>query len=419
MATSNDELRDLLIARSLDLQGFGTGMTRRLVALLDQAEEDMIERLRREGERLGIGSGAQILATRKRVAKLEGMIKDLQALRGAAFSKAYLQLRDELRGLSTAEGKFALDALEEAISLVEVKLALPAPGTLRALVTTQPFRGAFLREWMAKLQRDDAKRVRDAIRLGVIEGEGLDAIVARIRGTRALGYSDGIMQVSRREAEGIARSALNFISNRAREEVFLSNSDVVGGVMWVSVLDGRTTTICASRDGHVAPLGADPSLPPDAPRLQPPNVRPPAHFKCRSLMVAVINGIGVLGDRPFVTSTKTPEARRVDFVAAAREKAGGRWSGMTRSARTRAVAAEREAWAAKNIGLVPGKTTYEEFIARQSAQFQDDWLGPSRGALFRRGGLELQDFVSSSGREWTLPELAEREPAAFLKAGLI
>lgn len=419
MATSNDDLRDLLIARTLDLQGFGVGVTRRLVALLDQAEEDLIERLRREGARIGLGE-ANVLATKKRVARLEALIKDLQALRGAAYRKAYGQLRDELKELAVAEGAYTSASLQQAIAIVEFEAQLPAPGTLRALVTSQPFRGAFLREWIAKLERDDARRVRDAIRLGVIEGQGLDAIVQRIRGTRSLGYSDGILQASRREIEAVVRTALGHVSNRAREAAFLANQDVINGVMWVSVLDGRTTTVCASRDGAVAALpGQVDELPAGTPRLQPPNVRPPAHFACRSLVVGVINGIGVVGDRPFITSTKTGKARQIDFVEAAREKAGRRWSGLTRGGRARLVAQEREAWAAKNIGIVPGKTTYEQFIARQSARFQDDWLGPSRGALYRRGGLELQDFVSPTGREWTLAELAERQPAAFAKAGLI
>ena len=73
------------------------------------------------------------------------------------------------------------------------------------------------------------------------------------------------------------------------------------------------------------------------------------------------------------------------------------------------------------IGRTPAKTSYEEFLRRQPASFQDDpeILGPTRGRLFRRGGLSLDRFVERpSGRRYTISELARREEAAFRAAGL-
>ena len=70
------------------------------------------------------------------------------------------------------------------------------------------------------------------------------------------------------------------------------------------------------------------------------------------------------------------------------------------------------------VGTVPAKTTYQEFLTNQSKQFQDDVLGKTKGKLFRSGGLKLDKFVDSSGREFTLSRLALDEASAFRAAGL-
>ena len=70
-------------------------------------------------------------------------------------------------------------------------------------------------------------------------------------------------------------------------------------------------------------------------------------------------------------------------------------------------------------GAVPAKTTYQTWLNRQTTGFQDEVLGPTRGALFRRGDLTVDKFVDMrSGRPFTLDELARAEGAAFKKAGL-
>lgn len=66
----------------------------------------------------------------------------------------------------------------------------------------------------------------------------------------------------------------------------------------------------------------------------------------------------------------------------------------------------------------PDLPSYQDWLARQPAEFQDDVLGKTKGKLFRQGGLDLNRFVNRNGDELTLSELAEREAAAFRAAGL-
>ena len=70
-------------------------------------------------------------------------------------------------------------------------------------------------------------------------------------------------------------------------------------------------------------------------------------------------------------------------------------------------------------GGVFDRPTYQEFLARQPKVFQDQVLGPTRGKLFRQGGLDLDSFVDRRG--WDnipLSELAKQEKDSFIAAGL-
>jgi hypothetical protein len=69
-------------------------------------------------------------------------------------------------------------------------------------------------------------------------------------------------------------------------------------------------------------------------------------------------------------------------------------------------------------GQVPADMSYGAWLKKQSAARQDDILGPSRGALLRKGGLEMERFYNDKGRYLSLDELRERDAAAFKRAGL-
>lgn len=166
----------------------------------------------------------------------------------------------------------------------------------------------------------------------------------------------------------------------------------------------HNSAICRARDGKVAPVGDKP-LPEGAERLVPAGARPPAHLQCRSLLIAIFDGDALLGDRPFVRTTQRYGAREVDFRREAR-----------RSGRT--VRQVRREWTDRNVGTVAAKTTYGPWLRRQPAAFQDEVLGKTKGALFRRGGLEIDKFVDRVGNELSLSQLAARHPSAFLEANI-
>ena len=81
-----------------------------------------------------------------------------------------------------------------------------------------------------------------------------------------------------------------------------------------------------------------------------------------------------------------------------------------------------DAFARKRVreltGRVPASTSYNEWLKRQTREFQEDTLGVTKAKLFREGGLSLDKFVTANGHELTLADLAKRHADAFRAAGL-
>lgn len=69
-------------------------------------------------------------------------------------------------------------------------------------------------------------------------------------------------------------------------------------------------------------------------------------------------------------------------------------------------------------GQVSEKETYQSWLGKQSAAFQDDVLGPTKGKLFREGGVTLDRFVDRNGASLTIDQLRAKEAPAFKRAGV-
>jgi len=146
-----------------------------------------------------------------------------------------------------------------------------------AATNARPFQGRFLRDWLSEAEAGAAKRVRETIRQGFIEGRTVSEMARSIRGTKAAQYRDGILEISRRGAETMVRTAVTHTASVAAQETYAAFGDIITAVEWVSTLDARTSEICAGRDGKVYPVDSGP--------------RPPAHPNCRSTTIGRVRGL--------------------------------------------------------------------------------------------------------------------------------
>ena len=258
-----------------------------------------------------------------------------------------------------------------------------------------------MKEWFAALSNTDRSRVTRSVQLGMLQGESINNIVRRVAGTRANSFKDGDLSIARRDARTIVSTAVNHVSNAARDEVWRENADVVPAKIWTATLDGHTSAICRKNDGKGAPIGKN-NLPDGVKPLDPINSALPAHPNERSVWTGYIDGLQMLGSRPFVLTSRN---EKIDFRKMAREQG-------------KSIKEVRADWAKKHIGEVPAQTNYLEFLKRQAVEFQEDVLGKTKATLFRKGDLSLDEYVDSVGNEITLKQLAATIPEAFMRAGL-
>lgn len=397
--TANAEYMDAALRHHIGVRRYSAGLNKKVANMLEQADRDLTTMLRDRLARLeSQGKAIDFTAERWKV-----LIADIRAARHQALQAVKEQARKELGDFAKIEGEKESKILDASVP-IEFSFASVAADQLRAIVSAKPFQGKLLKDWFDRLEKTDQHRLVTTIQLGMTEGQPIEDIVRTVVGTRAQAYSDGVLAITRRDATAIVRTAVNHVSNTARNYVWEENKDVITAKVWVSVLDGRTSAICQARDGQMSPVGDSP-LPDGATELSPPGARPPAHFNCRSVMVAYIDGAALVGQRPYVRDTRTRAKREVNFRQIARETG-------------KPIQQVRSEWADKNIGRLPAKTNYQEFLKRQPAAFQDEVLGSTRGKLFRQGKLEVSQFVDRSGNELTLEQLAKTQPEAFIRAGL-
>ncbi len=354
--TVNNALLDEQVNHNIDLQIYGNGVVNRLIKILNKVDADLFAQLTAKLETLPASSFT--------VERLDLLLSSVRTLNAQVYSEVSTELNNDLKALVEYEAGYQLALFQNTIP-VQISFASVNIEQAYAAALARPFQGKLLREWMAGLEADRAAKIRDAVRIGYVENETLTQIKQRIRGTRALNYSDGLLQISRNNTETIVRTALNHYSNFAKERFYEANESVIKGLRWTSTLDARTSSICQARDGKIYPLDS--------------GARPPAHMNCRSIMVAVTKSWKELG----IDEQELPASTRASMD-----------------------------------GQVPDSLTYQTWLEKQSTARQTEILGVTKAKLFNEGGLTLDRFVNNKGHTYTLEELRKRDALAFSKAGL-
>lgn len=394
VVTFNEAFFDALIRHQIGLLRLSGSIRNDVFALLNATEADMVDKIRSRllGRRPGLNTPAD-------VRRMQRLVKAVQATRLTAWAQITPLWVKQLRELALMEPLF-IDAALKTSFPVQLNTTLPANSLLQAIVTTKPFQGEVLSGWAKNIQRADLRRIEQQIRIGMVQGETGPQIARRIVGTARLAGANGVTEITRRNAAAITRTAVNAIANQAKRAYYLENQDLFKQELYVATLDSRTTPICQSLDGERFPVGEGPI--------------PPVHMQCRSLRVAVVTPEPI-GNRPIREFTKKSLVR--DYTKANGLKVQG-----SRAALPRGHKGKFDAFASKRMreltGRVPAKTTYQDFLSRQTNAVQEDILGTTRAKLFREGNLTLKQFVDVRGKLLTLDQLKASHAAAFEAAGI-
>lgn len=367
MATANEWLRDESIRHAIDLRQYENNVVRRVIAVLNRTDARLFAELTESLERLGPDSFS--------VERLDALLSSVRVLNIEAFNAVQRELAYHLRSFTASEVAYQNMLLVSALP-VQVSVAAISAESVYAAALARPFQGVLLREVWKDLGDKRMKLVRQTLAQGYVEGRTTQQLVSELRGTRAKGYADGLVNRSRREVESVVRTAMGHYAGFVADRSMEANSDLVKAVQWLSTLDARTTPFCQARDGlrytpgthrpigHSLPWGGGPGR---------------AHWGCRSHQVPITKSWSELGI----------DMDEID--------AGTR---------------------ASMDGQVPAETNYREWLQKQSAARQDQVLGPTRGKLLRDGGLPLDRMYDGKGQFINLDELQRRNELAFKRAGV-
>ena len=337
---------DPTIRHQIFLQRYSTGEFKRI--------EPLLRSLRRDIKRtLNANRGAMSIDQQSR---LNILLSDINLI----IQQHTAKLQDRLTQISRPLAQNELDFYETALGQsVTVPLAgLPASAVAVAanptvnLVSGQSIESKTLTQIIRDLDVRTLENVREEIQKGLLQGETATAITRR---------ATAIVQTrTTPQVEAVVRTYINAISAEAAQQVASTNRQLLSGMKWLSVLDKRTTPVCQARDGKIYPIDS--------------SVRPPAHFRCRSVFEMVIK----------------PEYRVPDQT-------------RTRSAMD---------------GPVSEKVDYEKWLRDQPEDVQREVLRGVRYELFTKGKLPLDRFVDDRGIEYTLDQLRALNPVAWGKAKL-
>ena len=290
------------------------------------------------------------------LARLNRFMDEVQLFADEQYRLLAEKVADDARELASQETDWNAGLLSRLIGEdVAVPSGFQTELFVFAGIILSGVAGSTIRGITNAFRRTKTNQLMRAIRDGVIMREDNFQI-----GRRA----ESVNLLHKKQAGSMIRTISNHVSVATRDAVLQDNIGLFDGYEWVAVLDSRTSIICAGRDGKIYPLTDDPEKSP----------KPPAHFNCRSTITPVVKA-------GFEDRTKKPKPRTAE--------------------------------GAKGTTKVRQTTTYQSWLARQPASFQDEVLGATRGRLFRRGGLNLSKFVDQSGKTLTLDELRKVEPEVF------
>lgn len=185
----------------------------------------------------------------------------------AKLSKSLVEMQDEI---ALYAATLEVKALKGAKQVIE-----PTEAHVIETLRKQMFQGVTMTQMVEEFIRNDKQRVVRAVNIGLTYGRTAMTITKSVRSSiRSKG--EGVRNIARRGLELLIRSAIQYSVSAGRDTVWNTNPDLVKRLVWISVLDSKTSDICTHYDGKTFARGEGP--------------RPPAHINCRSTIIPLLPG---------------------------------------------------------------------------------------------------------------------------------
>jgi SPP1 gp7 family putative phage head morphogenesis protein len=369
-----DELHQQVIS----LLRVEAGMQQKALAKLTELQGDLVGKLANS-------TGLSV----NKVAKLNALLEQTNATIDLAYKQLSAEQTADLKDLAKVQGKAAANVVNAGIGASVASVAI-APKTLEALADEKIIRGWSSREWWAGQSKALQDKFGQQMQMGIMQGESVDELVRRVMGTKANGYKDGIMEVSRRDATALVRTSVISVANEAKMRTYREMGDLVKGIQWLATLDTRTTPICRALDKKVWRL---PDMEPVGHDKVFPGVT--AHWNCRSTQLPVLRTWEELSGK------KLPSLDKQELDDAVRKKLAA--AGWSEDRVNNAVVNARSSM----NGELDAETDWQDWLSSKSDGFVEKLLGPKRAELFKAGKLTISDLTDQQNRPLTIAQLEE------------
>ena len=212
MQNLTDEIKDLLLTRSLLLQRVSNSLTKDIVNAYVSVIDDILAQ---------IATGKNI-----NLVNMNKIIKELNA----KLTPDLTSVNDDLVQLGISEASYVANGINGAIG-IDLVSKLPTDRTVQKIVNTSLMDGLTISEWLGKQDKAFQETLTKQIRLAVIGGETNPQIVTRLKSALDIKNNNNI--------KTIVRTAVATVTSQAREQTYKENESVFKGYEWNATLDSR------------------------------------------------------------------------------------------------------------------------------------------------------------------------------------
>lgn len=358
--TVNENLANINTTHQHQVERFKRGVSATLLALFKQLERELKSSL------------LEFPLEKWTVAVKNTLLKRLEAIRSKSIANLNKELIKNLKDLNAEEITFYTDQLDNVLADADIMgITVNKPDLEKSWDKTK--RGdiifddgqmysltAFLNVFNDRNQLYLKQAVTKA------QKQKLDLVA-----TSALLFSvGGLFRRSEAQINPWSATALQYSSGFGRDLAYQTNSDILRGYAWQSVLDSRTSDVCRHNAGKYWLYNR-----PDLSTLDSEQY-PPIHYHCRSTTAPI---------------TKSYEEMGLDPTDGLKTNLNGD---------------------------IPKETTYNAWLVAQPTRIQKDALGPVRYELWRSGEVDIDAFYTRDGRQLSLLQLREKGvefPDAYLR----
>lgn len=340
-------LFDRLVNRQIAVGRYAERQVYEIIKLLNRADKELLAKIIDRGESDSF-SGR----------RLEALLKETRSMVDKSYREIFDATKDEMSQFAPHAGEFAAATLSMSLPAAWSPVSI-SDEQLVAIVDKTPIsigkdKKLLLEEVFSSMAAGKEEMIRGALRLGMVQGEDVQTMVRRLKGTRAAQYQDGLLEGSRRSMANMVRSVVQHTNNVAAQALYAKNSDVLNGMIDVATLDSRTCMECAKKSGMKIAFG-EPG--------------PIWHISCRCFTAPDIKSWAELG-------FDLPEFGKFERAAKG--------------------------------GPVDADISFNDWLKDQDSKTQVELLGPARARLFADGKMHLDKFTDASGELYTLKELKSR-----------